>query len=86
MHALEPSDPAATDPTWPTRDALFRRAPIVVALPDPCGGEIERERRAKSAGPDQQRAGTAQSLLPLDADLGQGQMASVARDLSRIER
>lgn len=40
MQALETADPAAPDPAWQACDALRRRAPIVLALPDPCGGDL----------------------------------------------
>ena len=47
--------------------------------PDAGGGEVERRGRAEAAGPDQQDARLEQPLLALLADLGDEQVARVAR-------
>src|SRR4029453_348578 len=50
------------------------------------GGEIEGRGRAEAAGTDQEDAGLQQLLLPLEADLGDQQVAAVARDFLVVER
>jgi hypothetical protein len=45
--------------------------------PDAGRREIERRRAAEAAGADDQRVRRAQLLLPLDADLGEQDMAAV---------
>ena len=45
---------------------------------DPGCGEVQRGRRAKAAGAEQQHLGVKQLLLALRADLGQQQVAGVA--------
>ena len=54
--------------------------------PDARRGEVERRRRAEPAGADQQDARLEQPLLALLADLGDQEVARVARALRRRER
>ena len=44
-------------------------------------GEVERDRRAESAGADDERMRGDQLLLALDADLGQQNVTAVAQQL-----
>ena len=48
---------------------------------DPCGGEVERQRRPEPAGAHQQHLGGLEPLLSLHPDVGDDQVAAVARDL-----
>ncbi len=55
---------------------------VVVAEGDAAhaaGGKVKRRRRAQSAGADQQRVRAEQLLLPVDADLGQENVAAVTQ-------
>src|SRR5205814_10384599 len=52
---------------------------------DPCRGEIERGGRAETAGADQEDARLEQLQLSFFPDLGNQQMAAVARALLRVE-
>ena len=49
--------------------------------PDARRGQIQPERRAQSAGADQQHLGLLQLQLALHADFGHDQVAAVAQDL-----
>ena len=49
-------------------------------LADASRGQVEAERSAEAAGAHQQHLGGFQFLLPLDADLGNDQVAAVAQD------
>ncbi len=53
--------------------------------PDAGGGEIEGGRRPQAAGPDEQHLGVEQLGLPFFANLGQQEVAAVARELVRGE-
>ena len=48
---------------------------------DAGGGEIQPDRRAQSAGPDEQHARVEQLALPLPAHFGQEDVAAIALDL-----
>ena len=54
-------------------------------LPDAGRREIGRDRTAEAAGADDENAAFAEPLLPLDADLGKGDLAGVASQGSRRE-
>ena len=47
--------------------------------PDPCGGEVERNWRAKSARADKERGGGFELFLPRQTDFGDEQVARVAQ-------
>ena len=49
-------------------------------------GQIERQRRAESAGADAQHARRLQLLLPVHAHLGHDQVARVAQDFIVAQR
>jgi hypothetical protein len=49
------------------------------------GGEVERCGTAQAAGPDYQRGRRTQSLLPLDADFGEQDVAAVAEELLVVQ-
>ena len=48
-------------------------------------GEVQRRGRAEAAGADQQHLGVEQLQLPCFADLGDQQVAAVARAPRRVE-
>ena len=50
-------------------------------VPDARGGQVQQRRRAEPAGADDQHAGVLEPLLPVDAEVGDDQVAAVARDL-----
>jgi hypothetical protein len=53
--------------------------------PHPRRGQVEPERRAEPAGPDEQDARRLELLLALEAHLGHDEVAAVARDLVAVE-
>jgi hypothetical protein len=52
---------------------------------DAGSGEVERRRAAEAARADDQRRGGAQPLLPLDAELGEEDVAAVAEKLLVVQ-
>src|SRR5207249_7495134 len=47
---------------------------------DAGGGEVERQRRAESAGADNQHLRALEPLLPVETDLGHDDVARIARE------
>ncbi len=83
---LGPADVAGAVQHLPLQVAEIDHVEIDQAdAANPCGGEVQPERRAESAGADEQHAGRLEPFLPVHADFGHDEMPAVACHFGRGE-